>query len=312
LNTSQRATLTVVIGAAVVALLASACAVSSGPGIGATVAPGDKITVVAVENFWGSIASQVGGDHVSVTSLITNSNTDPHDYEATPSDAIAIARARYVVLNGMGYDPWMDRLLAANPTKGRIVLKVQDLLGLKTDDNPHRWYSPDAVMKVIDRLNSDFKTLDPADAGALDQRKASFVSSGLAQYTALVQQIRQKYAGTPVGATESIVVPLADSLGLKLISPSGFMQATSEGTDPTAHDKQTFDTQIRQKQIAVLFFNTQNATPDVQRLVDEAEAQGIEVVEVTETLVPDDATFQDWQSAELQSLADALARATGK
>jgi zinc/manganese transport system substrate-binding protein len=306
------ATFAVMTSAAAAMWLSSACAASGGPTAGATIAPGEKISVVAVENFWGSIAAQVGGDHVSVTSLITNANADPHDYEATPSDAIAIARARYVVLNGVGYDPWMDRLLAANPTKGRIVLKVQDLLGLKADDNPHRWYSPDDVMKVIDRMNSDFKTIDPTDAGAFDQQKAAFVTTGLARYTTLVQQIRQKYAGTPVGATESIVVPLADSLGLNLVSPAGFMQATSEGSDPTVHDKQTFDTQIREKQIAVLIFNRQNATPDVQRLVDAAKARGIQVVEITETLVPDNATFQDWQSTELQSLADALARATGK
>ncbi len=296
----------------VVALLASACVVSSSTSNGPTVAPGDKIRVVAVENFWGSIASQVGGDRAGVTSLITNPNTDPHDYEATPADAIAIARAQYVVVNGVGYDSWMDRLLAANPTKSRIVLKVQDLLGLKADDNPHRWYSPDDVMKVIDRMNSDYKKIDPADAAALDQQKASFVSNGLKQYTGLVEQIRQRYGSTPVGATESIIVPLAGALGLNLVSPPGLMRAISDGADPTARDKATFDTQIREKQIAVLFFNTQNATPDVQRLVDQARAQGIEVVEVTETLVPENATFQDWQSRELQSLADALARATGK
>jgi zinc/manganese transport system substrate-binding protein len=302
----------VIVAIAFAALLLAACASGGSTGPVATIAPGAKIQVVAAENFWGSIASQVGGDHVTVNSIISNPDTDPHDYEPTAADGLAVARAQYVVFNGVGYDPWVDKLLAANPVKGRLTLKVQDVLGLKADDNPHRWYSPDDVAKVIERLNADYKKIDPTDGANLDQQKSDFLSNGLKQYNGLVQQIKQQYAGTPVGATESIMVPLASALGLKLISPAGFMQAMSEGSDPTSSDKATFDTQIQQKQIKVLFFNTQNSTPDVQRLVDAAKAQGIPVVEVTETLTPENATFQDWQSQELKSLADALAKATGK
>lgn len=300
------------LGIGLATLLLAGCASSGGSSVVTTISPGSKIQVVAAESFWGSIAAQVGGDHVTVTSVITNPNTDPHDYEPTAADARALARAQYVLFNGVGYDPWVDRLLAANSTSGRIVLKVQDLLGLRADDNPHRWYSPDDVMKVIDRLNADYKRLDPSDAAALDQQKVGFVSNGLKQYTSLVAEIKQHYPGTPVGATESITVPFASALGLALMSPPGFMQAVSEGTDPTANDKATFDTQIQKRQISVLIFNTQNATPDVQRLVDAARAQRIPVVEVTETLIPEGATFQDWQSKQLQSLADALAKATAK
>ncbi len=300
------------LGIGLATLLLAGCASSGGSSVVTTISPGSKIQVVAAESFWGSIAAQVGGDHVTVTCVITNPNTDPHDYEPTAADARALARAQYVLFNGVGYDPWVERLLAANSTSGRIVLKVQDLLGLRADDNPHRWYSPDDVMKVIDRLNADYKRLDPADAAALDQQKVGFVSNGLKQYTSLVAEIKQHYPGTPVGATESITVPFASALGLALMSPPGFMQAVSEGTDPTANDKATFDTQIQKRQISVLIFNTQNATPDVQRLVDAARAQRIPVVEVTETLIPEGATFQDWQSKQLQSLADALAKATAK
>lgn len=300
------------LGIGLATLLLAGCASSGGSSVVTTISPGSKIQVVAAESFWGSIAAQVGGDHVTVTCVITNPNTDPHDYEPTAADARALARAQYVLFNGVGYDPWVERLLAANSTSGRIVLKVQDLLGLRADDNPHRWYSPDDVMKVIDRLNADYKRLDPSDAAALDQQKVGFVSNGLKQYTSLVAEIKQHYPGTPVGATESITVPFASALGLALMSPPGFMQAVSEGTDPTANDKATFDTQIQKRQISVLIFNTQNATPDVQRLVDAARAQRIPVVEVTETLIPEGATFQDWQSKQLQSLADALAKATAK
>lgn len=270
-----------------------------------------KIQVVAAENFWGSIASQLGGDKISVTAIINSPDTDPHDYEATPSDGRLVAGAKYVIYNGLGYDPWAEQLLKSNPTKGRTTLKVQDVLGLKDDDNPHRWYSPDDVHKVIDEITADYKKIDPADAPYFDSQKTNFENVSLKQYSDLATEIRQKYSGTPIAATESIVSPLADALGLKMMTPYSFLQAISEGTDPTAQDKATFDSQLSNKQFDVLLFNTQNATPDVQRLVDATTAQGIPIVNVTETLVPADATFQDWQAKQMQDLAAALAEATG-
>ena len=296
----------------VAALLAAGCASGSNPPPGSTLAAGGKIQVVAAENFWGSIAAQLGGQMVSVTSIIKNPATDPHSYEATPGDARAVASAQYVILNGFGYDPWMEKLTGANAPQGQVVLNVQTALGQKMGDNPHVWYSPTDVTAVIGKIVADYKTIDPAQAAAFDQQERTFVSVDLQRYTELVAQIKQKYAGTPIGATESIATPLAKALGLDLISPAGFLRAITEGTDPTAQDKATFDAQIQKKQIAVLLFNTQNATPDVQRLVDAAKSSGIAVVGITETLTPETATFQDWQSTQLQSLADALARATGK
>jgi zinc/manganese transport system substrate-binding protein len=267
---------------------------------------------VAAENFWASIASQLGGDRVNVTAIITSPDTDPHDYEPTPSDGRAIASAHYVIYNGVSYDPWAGKALDANPSSGRTVLKVQDLLGLKDDDNPHRWYSSDDVMKVIDQITADYKKMDPADASYFDGQKSTLVGTGFKPYNDLVALIKQKYAGTPIGATESIVSPLADALGLEMMTPYAFLRAISEGTDPTAQDKATIDSQIANKQISVLMFNTQNATPDVKRLVDAARAKGIPIVNVTETLDPPDAKFQDWQSKQLQDLAAALAQATGR
>jgi zinc/manganese transport system substrate-binding protein len=168
------------------------------------------------------------------------------------------------------------------------------------------------VTQVIDRITADYKKLDPANAAAYDQQKADFVANGLKQYQGLVAQIKQKYAGTAVGGTESIVSPLAADLSLKMLTPAAFLTAISEGNDPTAKDKATFDDQIATKQIQVLLFNTQNATPDVQRLVDAAKAKGIPIVSITETLDPATASFQDWQTQQLQGLADALAKATGR
>jgi len=271
-----------------------------------------KIQVVAAENFWGSIASQIGGNKVSVTAIITSPDTDPHDYESTPSDGRRVANAQYVIYNGLGYDPWAGQLLDANPARDRTTLKVQDVLGLQDDDNPHRWYSPDDVLKVIDQISADYKKIRAADASYFDSQKTAFETVALKQYNDLVQTIGQKYSGAPVAATESVVSPLADALGLNMLTPYSFLQAISEGTDPTAQDKATFDSQIANKEIDVLLFNTQNARPDVQRLVDAATAKGIPIVEVTETLIPEDATFQDWQSKQLQDLQRALAQVNGR
>jgi zinc/manganese transport system substrate-binding protein len=264
------------------------------------------VQVVAAENFWGSIASQVGGSRVHVTAIIVNPDTDPHAYEAKPDDARSVAQAQYVIANGVGYDPWITKLLDANPVAGRKQLVIGEMLGKKEGDNPHLWYSPAYTNRVIDRITADLKNLDPADAGYFDQQNRTFKTAGLKDYKDVIEKIKRKYSGTPVGATESIFVYLAEPLGLNLITPPEYMKAISEGTDPSAADKATIDQQIAQKQIKVFVFNSQNTTPDVNAYVDKAKAQKIPVTSVTETLSPATLSFQEWQTAQLKSLLVAL------
>jgi zinc/manganese transport system substrate-binding protein len=271
-----------------------------------------RVVVVAAENFWGSIAAQLGGARAQVVSIVSNPDTDPHSYESTPADARAVAQAQYVIVNGAGYDPWAPKLLAASPTRGRSVLTVADLAGRREGDNPHMWYSPSIVLQVVDRITADLERIDPADAPYFDGRRRGFLSTSLATYNRLRAEIRQKYTGVPVGATESIFVDLAADLGLDLATPSDYMRAISEGNDPSAQDKSIVDSQVAERRIKVLVFNSQNATTDVQALVDRARGLGIPVVSVTETLSPATATFQDWQSGQLQRLAAALAQASGR
>jgi zinc/manganese transport system substrate-binding protein len=296
-----------VIGTLVVAILLGACDSGSSKSSGSHARP----RVAVAENFWGSIVTQLAGDKADVTSIISNPDTDPHAYEATAADSREIASAKYVVYNGIGYDAWAKKALDANPSGGRKVLEVGRLLGKREGDNPHQWYSPDSVNRFIDQVTADLKSIDPADAVYFDGQKASYTTTSLAQYRGLIQQIRAKYANAPVGASESIFTPLADALGLKLLTPESFLDAIAEGTDPTAADKTTVDQQITDKQIKVFVFNSQNSTPDVQRLVNDAKAQHIPVTTVTETLSPSNVTFQDWQSKQLQALASALAQAGG-
>jgi zinc/manganese transport system substrate-binding protein len=273
---------------------------------------GQVLQVVAAENFWGSIAAQLGGDRGHVTSVITSPATDPHDYEPTAADARTMARAKLAIVNGIGYDPWADKLLAANPVKGRVVLNVGTLVGIARGGNPHRWYSPTDVQKVIDEIVRDYSKLDPDDAGFFKRQRALFANRDLARYRGLIATIRRKYHGVRVGASESIFQPLAQALGLKLVTPPSFLNAVSEGTEPTARDKSTIDRQIAHRQIKVWVFNSQNSTPDVQRITDAARKRGIPVTTITETLTPASATFQSWQFRQLQALARALAMATGR
>src|SRR2546425_13326819 len=270
------------------------------------------IQLVAAENFWGSIAAQLGGNRVHVVSVIANPATDPHSYEPTAADARTIAGAQLVIVNGIGYDPWAPKLIAANPVSGRVVLAVGDLTGIKPGGNPHRWYSPTDVQLVIGAIARGYAKLEPKDAGYFAQQKSRLETHGLARYKRLIASIRVKYRGVAVGASESIFAPLAQALGLKLLTPDSFLKAISEGTEPTAADKTTIDRQIAGRLIKVWVYNSQNSTPDVKRITDAARKRGIATTTITETLVPASADFQDWQSNQLRALAAALAKATGR
>jgi len=270
------------------------------------------LEVAASINAWGSILAQLGGTHVHETSIITNPATDPHSYEPTARDGRVIARSRLFVANGVGYDSWAAKALAASSDPSRDVITVGTLVHVSSGGNPHRWYSPADVETVSDTITADLKRLDPADAGYFDAQRAIFENTGLAQYHQLIDTIRTRYARTPVGASESIFAPLADALGLNLLTPPEFLKATSEGSDPSPRDKATSDAQISRRQIKVYVYNSQNATPDVTAQVNAARANGIPVTTITETLTPANVTFQQWQSAQLHELLQALTEATGR
>ena len=302
------------VGAAVAVVAVGACSTKApqSPTSSSSAAPATKLQVVATINAWGSIAAQLGGDRVQETSIITNPDTDPHTYEPSAADARTVAGAAVLVENGIGYDAWADKMLASNPNPQRTALNVGQIVGVPEDGNPHQWYSPDSVAKVIDAITAQYKKADPNDASYFDQQHDQYVNQGLSKYHSLIADVKAKYAGTPVGASESIFSPLSDALGLNLITPPEFLKAIAEGTDPSPADKATVDQQIAGKAIKVYVFNSQNSTPDVQAQVDAAKKQNIPVTTVTETLAPANATFQDWQSTQLSGLENALHTATGK
>jgi zinc/manganese transport system substrate-binding protein len=306
--TSRRAFAVLAAAAAALALALALWATSRA----ASTTGGSTIQVVAAENVWGSIAAQLGGSRAHVTSIVTNPATDPHDYEPTAIDARALAGAKLVIDNGVGYDPWVQKLLAANPVQGRVVLTVGDLVGVKAGGNPHRWYSPANVQQVIAAITRAYEQLDPGDRASFQHRQRRFERVGLAAYENEIASIRRRFAGLKVGASESIFAMLAPALHLDLVTPPTFLTSISEGTEPTAKDLTTIGRQISRREIKVWVYNSQNGTPDVQRLTGAARKHGIPVTTITETPVPANATFQAWQVAQLRSLARALATATGR
>ena len=279
--------------AALLLIATAGCGLAPSPspsGSGAT------IEVVAAESSWGSVAEQVAGDAAHVTSIVRSPATDPHDYEPTAADARTFAAARYVIVNGAGYDSWASRLIAANPVPGRRVLTVAGVLGKKAGDNPHFWYSPDYVATVARRIAADLGTVQAGE---------SFLAAGLRDYRNAIDTIRQRHAAAKIGATESMFTYLASALGLEVLTPGGYMAAVAAGSTPGAADKAAAEAQAANRQIDALLFNSQNATPDVNALVAKARAAGVPVVPMTET-PPPNATFQGWQTAQLDALLAAL------
>ncbi|MGZ3628396.1 MAG: metal ABC transporter solute-binding protein, Zn/Mn family [Ktedonobacteraceae bacterium] len=262
------------------------------------------INVVAAENFYGDIAKQLGGSHVSVTSIISNPNVDPHEYESGVKTAIQVSQAQLVIENGGGYDDWMDKLLSGSPNSNRLTLKAFDIAQVKLPENEHVWYSIDNAATIAQAITTDLKKLDPTDAATFENNFQMFKQS-LQPVQQKIVDIKSKYAGTPVGLTETIYLYQAVPLGLNVLTPFEFQKAMAEGNEPPAGTVVTAENQITHHQIKVLIFNEQTITPSTTKLENDARAQNIEIVPVSETMPPGK-TYQTWMLDQLNALDQAL------
>ena len=263
------------------------------------------VQVVAAENFWGSLVSEIGGTHVHVTSIVTDPNTDPHEYTSNSVSAQAISNANLVIVNGAGYDVWALSIIAAANNPHQTVMNVQQLLGLPVDVNPHFWYSPYYVNDTVRAMYKDLVEIDPSHASYFSRQYAS-LNSSLGAMNARMRMIAQQFAGTKVAATEDIFVYLANATKLNLISPPAFMMAVAEGNDPPAPSVATFQQQLQNKSVVLLVYNRQTLTPLTDNMKALAVQYHIPVVGVTETIQPPDAQFQDWMNAQLTALQAGL------
>jgi zinc/manganese transport system substrate-binding protein len=275
----------------------------------ASTKPSGKLQIVAAENFWGSLIQQLVGTQAQVFTMVTDPNADPHEFESTTKDAIAVANANYVIVNGAGYDDWALKLISANSNPNQKVLNVANLVGAKVGSNPHFWYNPTYVAIAIHQMYTDLVSLNQSDIGYFKQQYAN-LNASLAPYDQRINDIKQQYAGTEVASTESIFVYLANATGLNLVSPSAFMEAVSEGNDPPAQSIVQFQQQLQSGNVKVLVYNSQTVTPITQEMETIASQNNVTLIAITETIIPPTTPFQNWMNSELVSLQNALAAKT--
>jgi zinc/manganese transport system substrate-binding protein len=271
------------------------------PGIAAAPA---RIVVVAAENFYGDIVGQIGGDHVAVTSIIVDPSVDPHEYEVSAKDGAAVANARLIIQNGLGYDSFMARLMKASPRQDRKLIVVGSLMGRKDGDNPHVWYDPATMPRLAQVVADALVELDPAHAASYRGWLGAFMVS-MKRLNDEVARLKSRYAGTPVGATEPVFGYMADALGLNVLTPHAFQKAIEEGEEPPPAAVAQMEDQLRNHQVKVLLYNMQTVTPITTKVRERAKQLGIPLVGVTET-EPPGKIYQQWMLGQLARLDTAL------
>jgi zinc/manganese transport system substrate-binding protein len=277
------------------------------PGCGNSSSAAGGLDVVAAENTYGNIASQIGGPRVSVTSILTNPNADPHLFEPGTSNGLAVAGAKVAIENGLGYDAFMTKLENAAPSSGRIVVTMADVLGVHGKNaNPHLWYDVPQLTRVARAIAAALERADPRHASAYGAGVSRFDRS-LGPLRREVATIRSHFRGAPVAYTEPVPGYLVTAAGLRNLAPRSFTRPIEDGTEPSPSGVAAMNALIAHHRIRVLLYNSQAVSPITARLQSAAAAAGIPVVPVSETL-PAGMTFQHWQLAQARALAAALGR----
>jgi len=295
------------------AALAAAAVAVAGLGLAVVVGhpskPGTseaRVNVVAGENFWGSLTEQIGGDHVRVTSILSDPAADPHLYESDAKTAAAVSRADLVISNGLGYDDFLTKLVAASPNKHRDELSVEKTLHIRGDNpNPHLWYDIPRVSTVADAIARALVVRDPAHASVYRANLDRFDQS-LKPLLAMLAAIRAKHAGAPVAYTERVPGYLLADAGLTVKTPPGFAQAIEDGNEPSPGDVATLTDLITNHDIKLLLYNSQATSSVTQHIQTLAKQAGTPVVAVTETVPPSEKTYQSWQLDQLRAIQTAL------
>jgi zinc/manganese transport system substrate-binding protein len=264
----------------------------------------DPVKVVAAENFYGDMVSQIGGANVAVTSILANPDDDPHLFEASPATAIALSDAKIVIANGVDYDPWMEKLLSAHKAAGRKEIVVGALVGRKAGDNPHLWYNPAYMTTVAKALVVDLVAADPTHKADYEQGEAKFLES-LKPLDDKIATMRKSYAGQPITASEPVFGYQAKLIGLDVRNEK-YALAIMNNAEPSPSQVAAFENDLKGKKVKAMLYNAQASEPAVGKLVQMAKDNGVPVVGVSET-EPPNSTYQDWMMGQLNALDKALA-----
>jgi zinc/manganese transport system substrate-binding protein len=264
---------------------------------------GDPVKVVAAENFYGDMASQIGGANIAVTSILSNPDDDPHLFEASPATARALSDAKIVIVNGVDYDPWMEKLISAHKAPGRKEIVVAALVGRKAGDNPHLWYDPATMKAAAKALVADLAAVDPAHKGDYEQGETKFLDS-LKPLDDKIATMHKSYAGQPVTASEPVFGYQAKLIGLNVRNEK-YALAIMNNAEPTPSEVAAFENDLKGKKVRAMLYNAQASEPAVGKLVQMAKDNGIPIVGVSET-EPPNSTYQDWMMGQLNALDKAL------
>jgi zinc/manganese transport system substrate-binding protein len=282
-------------------VLVSAC----GPAP-AAVKPG-TIAVVAAENEYGNVAEQIGGADVSVASVESNPNTDPHSYEVSPNVAEEIGGAQVVIQNGIGYDDFMNKIESASPKTARKVIDVQQLLGLPdSTPNPHLWYAPTTMPKLADALAAAFAALQPGHAEYFRSNAVTFIAS-LNPWREAIANFKAHHAGTPVATTEPVADYVLEAAGADNLTPFRFQADIMNGVDPSPQDVSLLTGLFTQHKVKAFVYNQQVTDTLTQTFITAAQNAHVPVVGVYETMPTPGFTYQSWMLAEVNALQKAVA-----
>lgn len=269
------------------------------------VAEASTISVVAAESTYGVIAKAIGGSQVHVDSIIKNPNIDPHMFEADPAVARRVAKAQIVVMNGIGYDDWMQKLLAANPNQMRqvVVAAKLDPFLVMPDQNPHIFYDPRVGLLTATRLAELFAKFEPGHASEFQANLKHFADSLLQVYSA-AQQVMMAHPGLNVTATEPVAGYMIRELGYHSLNDR-FQFEVMNGSEPSPQEVARYEDSLRQHKVSLLLYNQQVTDPLTQRLRDVANKSGVPVVGVDE-FVPPNTSYVQWLTKTLMAIGKAL------
>lgn len=290
------------------ALLIAGCSsspTSSGAAAsGAPNCPTSATPITVSVNQWGNIVEQLAGQCGSVSTVVTASSGDPHDYEPTTGDIAAFSKAKMVVINGAGYDDWATKAVAANNSAADIV-SAATVNNVQPGANPHLWYNPTYVTNMANAITAQLKVVAPDASSYFDERQSAF-QTAMKPYFAEIDKIKNGAAGKTYGATESVFDYMAQACGLVNLTPAGYQNSITNESEPAPGDIAAFNADLTSKKMSVLIYNTQTEGSVPNQLVSKANSSGVPVVNVTETLPADVGTFEQWQISQLQSLSKAL------
>ena len=292
---------------ATVAALTAAC--SSSTPSSSPVAAG-KIVAVGAENEYAAVIGQIGGQYVTVSAIMSDPNTDPHTFEASPKVAGEVSQASLIVQNGVGYDDFMSTIEKADANSTRKVIDVQNLLGLPdSTPNPHLWYKPSTMPAVAAAVASDLEALDPAHKSAYAANLTTFDNSLTAWNTAIAA-LKSQYGGDAVATTEPVADYLLEAAGLNNLTPFSFQAAIMNGTDPSPQDVATQQALFTGHKVKAFVYNQQVTDSLTQSLLILAHQNNIPVVGVYETMPTPGYDYQKWMLAEVSALKGALGSGT--